>query len=194
MFICMFFVLWVLSPEILVIIVVGLVVLFGGKKIPELMRGMGAGVREFKAALNEEDARADLHDCLVVTPDRALHEAISLTVRKLFRRTATAMDRESAERALSTVHPLIAVVDLDLPDMEAFYLIPFIKNTTGASVIALSSTEDDERPWKSGVGAGDGYLVKPFTEEALLNLIKELLDRRNQPPADMQVADGMAVA
>jgi len=35
------------TPEILIILVVVLL-LFGGKKIPELMKGLGKGVREFK--------------------------------------------------------------------------------------------------------------------------------------------------
>lgn len=35
------------TPEILIILVVVLL-LFGGKKIPELMRGLGQGVKEFK--------------------------------------------------------------------------------------------------------------------------------------------------
>lgn len=35
------------TPEILVILVVVLL-LFGGKKIPELMKGLGQGVQEFK--------------------------------------------------------------------------------------------------------------------------------------------------
>lgn len=34
-------------PEILLIVAV-LLLLFGGKKIPELMRGLGKGVKEFK--------------------------------------------------------------------------------------------------------------------------------------------------
>jgi sec-independent protein translocase protein TatA len=37
------------TQELLIILVVVLV-LFGGKKIPELMRGLGQGVREFNAA------------------------------------------------------------------------------------------------------------------------------------------------
>lgn len=37
------------TPEIIVIVVVVLL-LFGGKKIPELMRGIGQGVREFNSA------------------------------------------------------------------------------------------------------------------------------------------------
>ena len=36
----------------LLIIVFVVILLFGGAKIPELMRGMGRGVREFKDAMN----------------------------------------------------------------------------------------------------------------------------------------------
>lgn len=34
----------------LIVIVLVIILLFGGKKIPELMRGLGRGVREFKDA------------------------------------------------------------------------------------------------------------------------------------------------
>ena len=40
-------------PEILVIIAVVLL-LFGGKKIPELMKGLGSGIKEFKNAAKDE--------------------------------------------------------------------------------------------------------------------------------------------
>jgi len=39
--------------ELLVIVLV-IVLLFGGKKIPELAKGLGKGIREFKEAVNEE--------------------------------------------------------------------------------------------------------------------------------------------
>ncbi|MFD0750034.1 twin-arginine translocase TatA/TatE family subunit [Mucilaginibacter calamicampi] len=42
-------------PEILVILAVVLL-LFGGRKIPELMRGLGKGVKDFKDAQNETPA------------------------------------------------------------------------------------------------------------------------------------------
>lgn len=38
--------------ELLPLILIGLL-LFGGKKIPELMKGMGQGVKEFKKGLEE---------------------------------------------------------------------------------------------------------------------------------------------
>jgi len=37
----------------LLLIVVALLLLFGGKKLPELMRGMGRGVKEFKDAMEK---------------------------------------------------------------------------------------------------------------------------------------------
>ena len=33
-----------------------IVLLFGGRKIPELMRGLGTGIKEFKDASKEDDA------------------------------------------------------------------------------------------------------------------------------------------
>ena len=40
------------TPEIILIAIV-ILVLFGAKKIPELMQGLGKGVKEFKKATNE---------------------------------------------------------------------------------------------------------------------------------------------
>lgn len=45
------------GPEMLVVLVVVLV-LFGGKKIPELMKGFGKGIKEFKDA-TKEDAKIE---------------------------------------------------------------------------------------------------------------------------------------
>ena len=44
----------VIGPWQVVIIVALILVLFGGKKIPELMRGMGRGIKEFKDAVNKD--------------------------------------------------------------------------------------------------------------------------------------------
>jgi sec-independent protein translocase protein TatA len=41
--------------ELLLILVV-IVLLFGGKKIPELMKGLGQGIKEFKKASRDEDS------------------------------------------------------------------------------------------------------------------------------------------
>ncbi len=41
-------------PQIVLIIVVVLL-LFGGRKIPEMMRGLGSGIKEFKNASKEDE-------------------------------------------------------------------------------------------------------------------------------------------
>ena len=43
----------VVGPWQVVIIALVIVLLFGGKKIPELMKGIGKGVRSFKEGMNE---------------------------------------------------------------------------------------------------------------------------------------------
>jgi len=49
--------------EILVIVVV-ILLLFGGKKIPELARGLGKGIREFKDGMQQtnDDVKKELDD------------------------------------------------------------------------------------------------------------------------------------
>jgi sec-independent protein translocase protein TatA len=41
--------------EIAIIVLVIVLILFGGKKIPELMKGFGKGMKEFKDATKKED-------------------------------------------------------------------------------------------------------------------------------------------
>jgi sec-independent protein translocase protein TatA len=44
------------APEILLILVIVLL-MFGGKKIPELMKGLGQGVKEFKDASKTSETK-----------------------------------------------------------------------------------------------------------------------------------------
>ncbi len=44
-----------IGPWQIAIIVLVVLLLFGGKKIPELMRGLGSGIKEFKDASREDE-------------------------------------------------------------------------------------------------------------------------------------------
>jgi sec-independent protein translocase protein TatA len=44
------------EPQHIILIVAVLLLFFGGRKIPELMRGLGKGVKEFKDAQNGESS------------------------------------------------------------------------------------------------------------------------------------------
>jgi sec-independent protein translocase protein TatA len=47
------------SPMHIILILLVVVLLFGGKKIPELMRGLGQGMKEFKKASKLDDEETD---------------------------------------------------------------------------------------------------------------------------------------
>ncbi len=48
-----FILLWALGGSEILLIVLVVLLMFGGKKIPELMRGLGKGIKEFKDASKE---------------------------------------------------------------------------------------------------------------------------------------------
>jgi len=47
----------VIGPWQIILIVAVIVLLFGGKKIPELMKGIGKGIREFKDGMNPDESQ-----------------------------------------------------------------------------------------------------------------------------------------
>ena len=51
-----------LNPEVLILILVVVVLMFGGTKIPELMKGLGKGIKEFKDASKSEDVEPKKDD------------------------------------------------------------------------------------------------------------------------------------
>ena len=51
---CLHVLLGILGPGQIAIIVALILLLFGGKKIPELMKGLGQGMKEFKKATRDE--------------------------------------------------------------------------------------------------------------------------------------------
>lgn len=48
-----------IGPMQITLIVVVVLLIFGGKKIPELMRGLGSGIKEFKDASKEDEPKND---------------------------------------------------------------------------------------------------------------------------------------
>lgn len=46
----------------IILIVLVILLIFGGKKIPELMRGLGKGIRSFKDGMNEKEEKEEKKD------------------------------------------------------------------------------------------------------------------------------------
>tara|TARA_B100000683_G_scaffold248488_1_gene261735 strand:- start:810 stop:995 length:186 start_codon:yes stop_codon:yes gene_type:complete len=51
-----------IGPWQIVLIVLVVLLMFGGKKIPELMRGLGKGLKEFKEAKNDSNKEIEDKD------------------------------------------------------------------------------------------------------------------------------------
>ena len=50
------------GPQEIIIILIIVLLLFGGRKIPELMKGLGKGMKEFKNATKEEETDSKKSD------------------------------------------------------------------------------------------------------------------------------------
>ena len=48
-----------LSWQHILIVAIVLLLFFGGKKIPELMKGVGSGIKEFKDAVKEDEKKPE---------------------------------------------------------------------------------------------------------------------------------------
>ena len=52
------------GPWQFVLIALVVLLIFGGKKIPELMRGLGGGIKEFKDATKDDEKKEDSNNSL----------------------------------------------------------------------------------------------------------------------------------
>ena len=61
----------------LLVIVLIVLILFGGKKIPELAKGLGSGIKNFKKAVKEED------EVVMVKPEKNESDEIKLSKERI---------------------------------------------------------------------------------------------------------------
>lgn len=57
-----------IAPSELIVVVAIALLLFGGKKIPELMKGLGTGIKEFKQATRETNTNSAMAKEAVTEP------------------------------------------------------------------------------------------------------------------------------
>lgn len=50
------------GPWQIALVVILVLLLFGGKKIPEMMKGLGGGIKEFKSAMKDEENKDSKKD------------------------------------------------------------------------------------------------------------------------------------
>lgn len=57
-------------PELIIILLI-ILVLFGAKKIPTLMKGLGSGIRDFKKEMSKEDEELEAKNETKIENDQA---------------------------------------------------------------------------------------------------------------------------
>jgi len=80
------------TPEVIMILV-AVLLLFGGKKIPELAKGLGKGMKEFKKAVDEEGLAGDLKDVASNINDFK-HDVEKINPKNILKSDASAKSRK----------------------------------------------------------------------------------------------------
>jgi sec-independent protein translocase protein TatA len=52
----------IIGGQEVILIVLAILIFFGGRKIPELMKGLGKGIKEFKNATSDSEVAKDFKD------------------------------------------------------------------------------------------------------------------------------------
>lgn len=93
------------GSEIVLILVVVLL-LFGGKKLPELARGLGKGIREFKDA--SDGVKREIHRNInAMDIDKEEEQAVTNSNERHHPTEEPSVD-EKLEQAVSTPHPSVS--------------------------------------------------------------------------------------
>lgn len=85
------------APQIIIIVLV-IIIFFGGKKIPELMRGMGRGMKEFKDAVNKDYSQEEIQDAEVIEERAALPAAKKRTSASTAKKTTAKKTTAKAKK------------------------------------------------------------------------------------------------
>ena len=98
----------------------------------------------------------------------------------------TATDAEAALEMLSTLHPDLMLVDIQLPGMDGLELARRVEEDAATSdivVVALTAYAmqgDEQRAREAGC---DGYVSKPINTRALPDRLSEYLEQRSAKTA-----------
>jgi DNA-binding response OmpR family regulator len=88
--------------------------------------------------------------------------------------------KEAIQKSKAKIYSL-ALVDLRLPDMDGIELLTAMRNTTPKMVkIIITGYPSLENAIEAVNRGADGYMVKPYSMEKLLDTIKEHLQRQRE--------------
>jgi two-component system response regulator DesR len=120
---------------------------------------------------------------LIVDDDEYVHGALVAALRGLRVRLLTAHNADEGEALALANQPVLAIVDVGLPDRNGYELTADLRkapNLLGMKVLILTGQSPDQ---EAAIRCGaDGLIGKPFRLHAFLDIVREQLGREH---ADM---------
>jgi two-component system KDP operon response regulator KdpE len=117
---------------------------------------------------------------LVIEDDRAIVEAISLTLQINWPDTTllSAKLGEEGIEMLQSENPDAVILDLGLPDISGFEVLKRIRSFSEVPILILTVRSDESDIVKGLEWGADDYVIKPFRQKELLSRIKLITRRR----------------
>ena len=117
---------------------------------------------------------------LVIEDDRAIVEAISLTLQINWPDTTllSAHLGEEGIELFQSENPDAIILDLGLPDISGFEVLKRIRLFSGVPILILTVRSDESDIVKGLEWGADDYVIKPFRQKEFLSRIKLITRRR----------------
>jgi DNA-binding response OmpR family regulator len=126
---------------------------------------------------------------VVMERDDEVRELIESVLRRSGIETVAAATGEEGLRLVRELQPDLVTVDLVLPDADGTEICRRLREFSDASILMLTSHDDQVEPVLDLDGGADDYLVRPFAAREFALRARELMDRRR--PADPRTAPGL---
>ncbi len=114
---------------------------------------------------------------VVIDDERVVAEMVSMTLRSEGADVAMAWDGTGAISAVRHVHPDMVILDPRLPDMASMHFLRTLREISPGLPILLLKAPKGELDRAFGVAAGEPWLAKPFSAEAILLRVRTMLQR-----------------
>lgn len=116
---------------------------------------------------------------LIIEDDQETVEVISLAFEMRWPEAEliSAKLGEEGLQLLESESPQAVILDLGLPDISGFEVLRQIRNVSKVPVVIMSVRRDEAIVVKAIEYGADEYITKPFRQLALLDKVKELIQK-----------------
>lgn len=123
---------------------------------------------------------------LVVDDDEYVHGALEAALRGLRVHLLTAHTAAEGEALAKQYRPVLAIVDVGLPDRDGYRLTADLRNCSSLAsmrILILTGQSPDERAARDA--GANGLIQKPFRLHHFLDLVREQLGNRDREESRM---------